>query len=161
MRMFKNVACIILCILCIVGITACGRADEAPSPNALVSEIKGYTEEGIVWATLASNEITGYFGFSGEKAEKLCAVINDDDEKCDIIAAFLIENETDKLFAIEAIGRSLATTAKTFETTNNSESQKLKSCIIYVKGDTLVAVVSSNIEKIKTMLADKGFVSAV
>ena len=101
------------------------------------------------------------FEFSGEKAEKLCAVINDDDEKCDIIAAFLIENETDKLFAIEAIGRSLATTAKTFETTNNSESQKLKSCIIYVKGDTLVAVVSSNIEKIKTMLADKGFVSAV
>lgn len=161
MRKFKNIMCIMLCILCIVSITACGGADNTPSPEALVSEIKTYTDESIVWASLESDKITGYFGFSGEKARELSAVINDDDEKCDIIAAFVIENETDRLAAIEAIGRSLTTTAKTFETTNNSESQKLKSCIIYVKDDTLITVVSSNIEKIKTLLTGKGFKSAV
>lgn len=162
MRMFKKIMCIVLCILCItLPICGCKQPDEVQSPQELVDEIMPFAGDGIAWAMIEKDKITGYFGFSGDKTSELSVWINDDDEKCDIVAAFVIENETDRLAAIEAIGRSLTTTAKVFETTNSSESAKLKSYIIYVKDNTLITVVSGNIEKIKKLLLDKGFTSAM
>ena len=158
MIILKRAAAVLVCLLlCICTFTGCTGGDKTESPEALVSQMKTYTDEDIVWVELTQSEIIGYFGFEGEIARAHTALINDSEEKYDIISAFVIPEHDDMLSAAKKVTESLDTATKNFVTANETEADKIRDRVILSRDDTLVIVVSSNAEKIKEMLLDKGF----
>ena len=154
----KRAAAVFSCLLlCICIFTGCAAGQGAESPEALVSQMKTYTDKDIAWVELTQGEIIGYFGFEGEISHAHTALINDSEEKFDIISAFVIPEREDMLSAVEKATVSLDTAAKNFVAASGTEAEKIRSRVILSREDTLVIVVSSNAEKIKEMLLDKGF----
>ncbi len=154
----KKSAAVLFCLLlCICIFTGCAGRQGAESPEALVSQMKTYTDKDIVWVELTQSEIVGYFGFEGEISLAHAALINDSEEKFDIISAFVIPERDDMLSATKKATASLDTATKNFVAANETEADKIRDRVILSRDDTLVIVVSSNAEKIKEMLLDKGF----
>ena len=158
LKKYLSVALVFL--LCIGVMVGCSSGKNL-NPAEITDEIMAYVDKDIKWVSLKEGELIGYFGFSGETVVSHSAYINDAEEKYDIVSAFEFKDNKSLHTAVEKVNASLTSATQNFATAIDSEREKIANRVILSKDNVLVVVVSSNTQKIKEMLTDKGFSAVV
>ena len=138
-------------------VTGCLNKSGATSPEEVTEDILAYVDTDINWVSLKKDKLSSYFGFSGDDLNSHSAYINDSEEKYDIVAAFEFKDHQALHAAVEKINVCLDAATKNFKSIIDTETEKIANRVILSNQNVLVVVVSSNADKIKEMLIEKGF----
>ncbi len=148
-----------LALLCALLLGGCGRGADASaelSCAALSARLQEEAGGQIVWTPLTGDQLSNYYGFSGEILRDFSVVVSDSDSLSDEIAVFDPKSPDDRLALLDGVNRHLTETAAGFRALNETEYKKLQNRLILELDGRIVLVVSDNVAQLYTVLKNLG-----
>ena len=144
---------LVLVVLMVFSLCACSGSNTNLSPGEIASRLCK-VDSNVSYVKLVPEQIPSFFNISVSSLEDYSVYIADDENSTNTIAVFKAADN--KASVLEAINSYVAGLSKTFELSNSSEYKKLNARIIMELDDSIVLVVSDNIENMQEEIDEMG-----